>query len=134
MKKAIAVLSLISIIILSCGTSSDNYKHSAPDSVTTVTLYANRAGVLSLDWTVRITQDSFRVLDADTSKDAIVQKRSWGRVTTYYIPILDSIRGKDGKPLADSLNKFQKELIWIPHDTKFIVKDFEFTRPFTLKK
>jgi hypothetical protein len=72
------------------------------------------------DLMMRVTKDSFMFYDVDT----VTKKKKWGRFNEYYVPFVDTLRGKDGRPLPDSLGKFKLITRYYPFYPGAVIFDF----------
>ncbi|GAC1495237.1 MAG: hypothetical protein NVS1B13_25610 [Flavisolibacter sp.] len=92
------------------------------------------SNIPKVDYVVRLTHDTFALAKVDTVKTAngieTTQKKTWSRDTIYYAPIVDTIKGKDGKPVLDSAThqvKYNVKFAMMPKD--FMVQDFNKSVP-----
>jgi hypothetical protein len=110
-------------VLISCSNSS-SFKKSTPDTTKTVAVYTNRAGALFIDYVVRVASDSFMLVSTDTTTSEVVSKRKWVRDTSYFVPLVDTLRDAANKPVLDSNGKSTLRLWWVPSDKKYIIQDF----------
>jgi len=116
MKKFIIYLSLIA---LSCnGNKEVAFKRSPPDTIMTLLVYKNNG--IKWDLGYRLRKDSFMFVGIDS----LTQKKGWARYSEYFVPLIDSLRDKDGKVLIDSVSQKPKvQLRYYPCPINLILAD-----------
>lgn len=101
--------------------SSTGFKRNPPDTIRTAVLYyfPPQKGY-RLEVVYRISKDSFDYFDLDST----TKKKTWSRVKTYYVPVLDTLRNEFGKPIIDSATKKVKFFTFYPElGAKFVKSD-----------
>ncbi len=120
MKKALLLLSTL-FLIISCNNNTDGGYHKKPvDSMVTLTVGDWGDGVLRFGKMRRIDKDSFFEVQVDT----LTKKKKWSRWHDWKIPMVDTVKGVDGKPLKDSLGRFRFEENWYLLKNPTIIRDF----------
>ncbi len=125
MKKQLLLLGISIITLTSCKNDGvKTFKQSPSDTTKTMCLYVLNNRQQFLDWTIRVTKDSFMYVKSDTAGNKVTQEKKWIRDTLYFVPVIDTLRDTQGKFILDSLGKPQPKLFWPQAPKKYIIKDF----------
>lgn len=101
MKRTILIVIVFSLAVFSCNDHAA-FKASPPDTLRTLGVYFNPLTKMKEYGIIfNVEKDSFMFVDVDT----LTKKKKWTRNPFYYVPVFDTMRGSDGKPLLDSLTK-----------------------------
>lgn len=136
MKKMIAVLA---IVLSACGATSKKETASVtrakPDTVRTVAMYAlGNTGQIRIDEVYRVSKDSVQQVVKDSSGSTVSYEKKVVRDTTYWVPIVDTLRDKAGTVQLDSLGKPKMQVNYYPLPPQFIYQDYHKPLRFDIKK
>jgi hypothetical protein len=122
-KKSLICFSLAGLILIgaNCGGGSQTFKHQPNDTIKTLALWWEGKNGFKYDVVYRITIDSLAFVD----KDSTTKVKKWTRIPTYYIPITDTIRDSNKKPVKDSITgQYKFKTGYWPFYSGGIVRDF----------
>jgi hypothetical protein len=111
------------VLLFSCSENSSAetpFKHSPPDTTKTPAVYYSVPyKEYKLAVVYRIDMDSLTYSDIDST----TKRKSWQRMSFYFEPFVDSVRGIDQKVLMDSTGKASTQLIWMFIQPQNVVRD-----------
>ena len=110
------------ILFIGCKSVSSDQKYVPlpPDTIKTPILYIAGKEGIRLDVAIRIGIDSMMFVD----KDSLTKVKIKSRYFQYFLPLTDTVRGKDGKVLPpDSTGKYQFRTQYYPFWPGNIVRD-----------
>jgi hypothetical protein len=116
----IVVFSLFAAyVLMGCNRNKPTqaFKHSPSDTIMTLLVYKNNG--IRWDMGYRIRKDSFMFFGVDS----VTQKKNWTRYAEYFVPLIDSLRDKEGKALFDSTGKAKTQLKYYPCPANLIFGD-----------
>jgi hypothetical protein len=129
MRKFIAI-AIVSLALFSCGggerekLAKQNASAHHMDSTVTVARYVlGNTGRVDEQQVKRFIKDTF-VLKTDSTGNQIITTKVPGKDTVYRIPLFDTLRGSDKKPVYDSAGKVKMQLYFYDLPAKWVLIDY----------
>lgn len=117
---------VIILFISSCNnkSSSDSGHDSKPDTAHILAYYFSPDSTEHTEFVFRITKEEFRFAFKDSTSSSLNFAKKWVIDTTYYVPVLDTLRDSIGKAKFDNNGKIQTGITYKgPYPNQFILVD-----------